>query len=252
MSEDSKSVTLTRRRLLGATAATGAAAAGLGGGTYALFSDTEQSTGNTIEMGTLDLDASGQMTASSTGSISDLTPGDFFTFSLQLDNVGSIDETFVEFSFDYSVTDTSTNAEADTDDSSGREMGKLFHVSKIEYSLSSQTVPDDTKHIYNETITEYNSTIGDIANSNGYPDLQDLANYTGSRTDDLPGPKSGEYASVAFTVVFIDTDNVVSPPITVASDPTYDGTLTNNQFQGDELDIEVTATLNQKESQSVQ
>lgn len=48
-------VTITRRRLLGSILTLGAAGSATGAGTYATFEDTEQSRGNTVTAGTLDL-----------------------------------------------------------------------------------------------------------------------------------------------------------------------------------------------------
>lgn len=56
MSEDKGGFDLTRRRLLGGITATGAAAAATGAGTFAYFRDTETSTGNTVQAGTMSLD----------------------------------------------------------------------------------------------------------------------------------------------------------------------------------------------------
>jgi predicted ribosomally synthesized peptide with SipW-like signal peptide len=56
MREDSSRPTFTRRAVLGSVAATGVAAAGAGAGTMALFQDSEESTGNSVQAGTLALD----------------------------------------------------------------------------------------------------------------------------------------------------------------------------------------------------
>ncbi|SFR93124.1 SipW-cognate class signal peptide [Halomicrobium zhouii] len=51
-----KDIELSRRRVLGGIATVGAASAAVGAGTYAAFSDTEESTDNTISAGSLTLD----------------------------------------------------------------------------------------------------------------------------------------------------------------------------------------------------
>lgn len=50
--EDSK---FTRRRVLGGLITVGAASAAAGAGTFALFSDSETSDGNTVQAGTIEL-----------------------------------------------------------------------------------------------------------------------------------------------------------------------------------------------------
>ncbi|GCF14650.1 hypothetical protein Harman_25850 [Haloarcula mannanilytica] len=65
-------IELTRRRVLGGIATVGAASAAVGAGTFAAFSDTEESTGNTISAGTLDLESDITTSLSLTG----LKPGD--------------------------------------------------------------------------------------------------------------------------------------------------------------------------------
>lgn len=71
MTDDENNSKLNRRRVLGGIVTIGAASAAAGAGTFAYFSDTENSSGNTVEAGTLDLDtiADGQM------SVTDLAPG---------------------------------------------------------------------------------------------------------------------------------------------------------------------------------
>lgn len=87
----SDKIELTRRRILGGLAITGAAAAGTGAGTMAYFSNTEESTGNTVSAGTLDLTTGGDNTASTTVDIGDVAPGQSDSGSTTLANNGSID-----------------------------------------------------------------------------------------------------------------------------------------------------------------
>ncbi len=63
----------------------------VGAGTYAYFSDTESSTGNTLTAGTLDLNIAGGDTPITTFNVSDVAPGDNGTASSILANVGSLD-----------------------------------------------------------------------------------------------------------------------------------------------------------------
>lgn len=91
-----KKLELSRRRVLGGLALTGAAAAGTGAGTFAYFSDTEESSGNTVSAGTLDLTPDGA-TGFSFG-LSSLAPGESAgSPSVDLENSGSIDGDHLEF-----------------------------------------------------------------------------------------------------------------------------------------------------------
>jgi predicted ribosomally synthesized peptide with SipW-like signal peptide len=62
----------------------------VGAGTYAYFSDTESSTGNTLTAGTLDLNIDGGDTAVTTFTAGDVAPGDSGNGSSTLTNIGSI------------------------------------------------------------------------------------------------------------------------------------------------------------------
>lgn len=90
MSDDnSSSIELNRRRVLGALGTVGVASAGAGAGTFALFSDTESSTGNSVQAGTLDLTLGNG--GSATLSASNVAPGDSGSDVLQVNNDGNID-----------------------------------------------------------------------------------------------------------------------------------------------------------------
>ena len=91
MSDDNSGSTieLNRRRVLGALGVVGAASAGAGAGTFALFSDTETSSGNSVQAGTLDLTLGNGGSATLTAS--DVAPGDSSTSMVKVNNVGTID-----------------------------------------------------------------------------------------------------------------------------------------------------------------
>ncbi|MDG5776653.1 TasA family protein [Haloarculaceae archaeon H-GB2-1] len=83
-------VTITRRGLLAAVATVGTASAGAGAGTFALFSDEETSSGNTLQAGTLDLHLDGgnqNVTLLDEGA---MQPGESAQSSVQLANTGSL------------------------------------------------------------------------------------------------------------------------------------------------------------------
>lgn len=114
---------LTRRKVLGALASIGAASAVAGAGTLAAFSDTEDSTGNTVSAGTLTLDPAGSSDGGSFSiSVGGLVPDDSGTEVgfLDLRNTGSIDG-----QLDYELTSITdyengqNDAEAAADGSGG-------------------------------------------------------------------------------------------------------------------------------------
>ena len=90
MSDDNSSSTieLNRRRVLGALGTIGVASAGAGAGTFALFSDTEESSGNSVQAGTLDLTGDGPVTT--VFDASNVSPGESGGGIQELRNEGSI------------------------------------------------------------------------------------------------------------------------------------------------------------------
>ncbi|WP_277555482.1 TasA family protein [Halobaculum limi] len=93
MSDDDKNsgstIELNRRRVLGALGTVGVASAGAGAGTFALFSDTETSSGNSVQAGTLDLTLGNGGSATLTAS--EVAPGDSGVSALQVNNDGNLD-----------------------------------------------------------------------------------------------------------------------------------------------------------------
>lgn len=112
-----KDIELTRRRVLGGVATIGAASAAAGAGTFALFSDTEESTGNTVTAGTLNL----ELATASDGTVSAINvanavPGQtegYVIFSLE--NSGSIDGTSLSVDVNGIVDTDGTAAEFEGD-----------------------------------------------------------------------------------------------------------------------------------------
>lgn len=81
--------TLTRRRVLGGLATVGSASAAAGAGTMAAFSDTESSSANSVQAGTLNLEVDGQNTTVTFLDVSGIKPGDQGSEDLVLANVGT-------------------------------------------------------------------------------------------------------------------------------------------------------------------
>jgi predicted ribosomally synthesized peptide with SipW-like signal peptide len=92
----------------------------VGGGTWAYFSDTEDSAGNTLAAGTLDLNIDGDNEAVVTFDVSNKAPGDSGNGSNTLSNVGSLDgELDIQFS---EVTNTAGSGSGEFEGGDG-ELG---------------------------------------------------------------------------------------------------------------------------------
>lgn len=230
MSEDNSGLNLTRRRLLGGVAATGAAATGAGAGTWALFQDTETSSGNTIDAGTLDLVVTNDQIGdgvSGTWTIDNAKPGDSVLADVTLTNSGTLEADHVEF--DVSVDETETegpngNNASDTKPSTADGMAEQFEVTLMTYDGTN--ILDDL----------------DDANGNGILDISDLAQGNDGALDDLTPPPAADGTSESLSLEF-----------RWAHDSEFDNTVSgiNNDYQGDTLDITVTMALHQKDNQDI-
>jgi len=115
-------------------------------GTWAFFSDTETSSGNTFTAGTLELKIKDQNEApygdgvSGTWSASNMAPGDswaFHTAFVRLDAQGSIGPDHLEITCDYSVIEEVPQTEADTDPNTNLNpdsMAKVMEITRCLYS----------------------------------------------------------------------------------------------------------------------
>ena len=115
----------------------------LGAGTVAYFSDTERSSGNYFQAGTLDLKLShssnGPWTDGVTGTwtLSNMLPGDETPIGrVFLKNFGSVPSRTLEITCDYTVIEETPRAELDTDpdtDQHPDEMAKHMIITYIYY-----------------------------------------------------------------------------------------------------------------------
>lgn len=164
-------IELTRRRILGSIATVGVASASAGAGTMAYFSDTETSSGNTVEAGTLELSFGngGSFDMSST-----LVPGQSVVGSVTLVNNGTITGS-VDVSANYTENDASANAPDMTAD----EVAQVLNVLTLDYdgvSQLGQVVDVDG---------DGNKTVYELANSDvesGGDDVVNLADPGGGKT----------------------------------------------------------------------
>jgi len=122
----------------------GVAAAAAGAGTYAAFSDTEQSNNNQVTAGTLDLTVDGSSSPVTVLSVSDATPGQSGSGSaITLSNDGSVDGTL---DVTVAAVNSSENGTNDPESSSPDEGNgvELESLVTIDVSLGGTQVFSDT------------------------------------------------------------------------------------------------------------
>jgi spore coat-associated protein N len=129
------------KKILGLTVAAFLVIGLVGGGTWAYFSDTEESTGNVFSSGTLDLGLANSGGTDPTGSVTatfgaaDLAPGSAAgSGTLYVYNAGSIDMTSVQISF--SVAGYTENTPTTVDDYNGTadtdDLSKMIIATTVE------------------------------------------------------------------------------------------------------------------------
>ena len=126
-----KNVELTRRKVLGGLTFIGAAGAIGGAGTWAAFSDTEESTKNYVQAGTLDLTIDGANDPVVTLEVDKAAPGaSGGPESSTLTNAGSLDGNLAVEVLDVrsSEGDNSSEAEGNTATGDGGELDQFLTV----------------------------------------------------------------------------------------------------------------------------
>lgn len=216
---DDDSVGFTRRRVLGLACGLGITGATAGAGTMAYFSDSEASSGNVINAGTLELEVSDGDEwfgdgVSGTWTLDDAKPGDEVQADATLANAGTLSADHVEFDFSYEEKDGDGPGGDDMDAWPNSADGMAKQIEVVEFS-------------YDGSIVSLND-----GNENGRVDLDDLANHNDDVLDSLsPPPEAkGGTKSLAMRLKF-------------ANDPL------NNRYQGDSVEFTVTMSLHQDSSQ---
>lgn len=148
----------------------------IGGGTFAYFSDTAQSTA-TFAAGTLDLNTS----PSEIVNLSNLKPGDTAVRSFTLQNSGTLDIKELRLTSTYSVTDANT-------DNGGQDLGDHFKVKLLKDNYVSG---DITNYVLAEISLK---------------DLKNTANYDLIGSGALPGGIAAGQSKV-FKAAFVFVDN---------------------------------------------
>lgn len=245
MSEEERGFELTRRRLLGGLAATGVAATGAGAGTMAWLQDTEQSTDNSIQAGTMDLtvDNGGQ----DSWTVENVKPGQgSFSNPIEginttLHNVGNTPADHVEIDVNNRPKEDANGnlddadsgpSDADTSPSSADGMAKWLVVEKFSYTTQDGT---STPYVSGGSITTAGTNKGFThKNGNSWIDLDDL--------DQLSEP--GETALDGFQPPAKNDGNDTDYSIQLSVHPDMP-----NDYQGDVLLTDVAVSLHQDSGQ---
>lgn len=200
----------------------------LGMGTYALFTDTDSSSENPAQAGTLDLSLDGNdgdVTASFT--LTGAAPGESTSHTYDLENTGTISADHVEVSISASEDDNGVSEPSESDlikDLGNTETQKHIKITTYEYQDDSGTTKQNI--------------LGGVSddNNNGIVDLAEVINQS-STVDDLDAPKANgdNTTKLVIEVEIADDDNGF--------------TGTDEDVMGDGVDIKIDVTLNQDSSQ---
>jgi len=164
-----------------------------GAGTWAYFTDTEKSVGNTFTAGVLDVEISQSF------HFEGVAPGSSKTESIEVNNsrAASIeaDEVYLEFD----VTDQETNDDTDSE----RTAENISGITNVAGTNRGST---DISKLIEITSMEYNNNVNTIyiysdSNNNGYIDLDDLNKAEKKRVNGDDKLSRGEIAHINFTML---------------------------------------------------
>jgi len=227
--EDGFTLELTRRRALGALLTIGAGSAAAGAGTFALFSDTEESSNNTIQAGTLDL-TTGE-SSSLSFDMTNLAPG---TSVVSSESVTLVSDGSLDGSLDIDVAVTGndgTATEGTTNNVSANKMAKAIEVTELTYGGTNLLTSQNVGSVTMGTDDGFDSEVS-------YTSLYNITTNDWADTDDGETTEND----------FIDL-----------GDPGESGTdftlslkfrsEAGNAYQNDGIDVTFTFVLNQQNSQ---
>ena len=181
-----------------------------GAGTWAYFSDTETSEGNTFTTGTLDIEIP------NTFEFGDVAPGDVETETITIENKGSIAAKSVFLELDVVDTEPTTDTEPETvaEVITGDvcDISTMIAITSITYEYATNTVDISGKYT--------------DSNGNGYLDLDDL-----NTADEVE--------------INSDVDLLKSTTATVTIEMTLH-TTTDNEYQGDMSTVTEIVTVTQE------
>jgi predicted ribosomally synthesized peptide with SipW-like signal peptide len=200
----------------------------LGMSTYAYLTDTDSSSGNSAQAGTLDLsldDNDGDVTTSF--ELTGAAPGESTSHTYDLKNTGSVSADHVDVSISASENDNGVSEPSDSgldNELGSTDTQKHIKVVKYEYQDDGGTTKQNI--------------LGDVSdtNGNGIKDLNDVISQKAT-VDDLDAPQAngGNTTKLAITVEIADDSGSF--------------TGTDEDVMGDGVDIKIDVTLNQDSSQ---
>jgi predicted ribosomally synthesized peptide with SipW-like signal peptide len=204
-----------------------------GAGTYAYFSSTKTSTGNTFTAGTLDLKLSDYSSqgpwsdgVSGIWTLSNMMPGDETpTASVYFKNFGSVASSTMEITCSYTVTEETPRAQSDTDPNTDQhpdEMAKYMIITTMIYRNDHVNINCSTGYDSYSKQTKDEWKVND-ANGDGKISLYEL------KLDPLvlPSPDT-------------QRDKVTQLDMSIKFDENA-----GNDFQGDTFDLTMIFTLKQ-------
>ena len=200
----------------------------VGVGSFALWSDTDASTSNTVNDGTIDLSVNASNNdVSGSFSLTDAQPGDSTSQTFVLRNDGTTEADHVQIALSSAENDASETEPADTELSNELTAGQtasLIRVTEYEYR--------------NDAGAPQKNLLAGVSdnNGNGIKDLQDVQNQAGT-ADDLNAPQ----ANGANTTRLVLTLEI--------ADDSGDFTGVDEDIMADGVDITVDFTLQQESSQ---
>lgn len=206
-------------------------------GTWAFWTDTDSSTGNTVEAGTMDLAING----SANGTTEDFNlinaqPGDEVAHTYALTNEGSTSADHLEIDFDYTENDlrAEPNDSELNNELNAAETSSLVRVQTMQYESPQGTVLNNVTANVTDT------------NGNGYVDLAEVDAQTGA-LDNLQAPAPNN----STTTYFVLDLEVANDNATYWTGANTAGNLTgaDEDVMADGVDIAVNFTLNQDSSQ---
>ena len=200
----------------------------VGVGSWALWSDTDASTSNTVDDGTMDVtinDTNDGVTESF--SLENAQPGDETSQTFVLRNDGTTEADHVEIALSSGENDPSESEPIDSElnaELNAEETASLIRVTEYEYR-------NDAGATQKNLLTGVNDN-----NGNGIIDLQDVQNQAGT-ADDLNAPqRNGQNTTqLALTLEIADDSG--------------DFTGVDEDIMADGVDITVEFTLKQESSQ---
>lgn len=217
------------RTLLVLLMVVGTVSAGMGGLTYSYFQDTDSTSANPIQSGTLNVTIDGIDDGTTNDfTITNAKPLDTATKNYSIQNGGSAAADHLQINVSYTENDPTGPYEQEPGDSdlnkslNGSEMAKYLEVTSLTYHNGTSS-------------TNLLSSVND-GNNNNIVDLADIQNA--SVMDDLTPPKVKEGNTTYFEIT-----------IRVASDEHGLQNSNDEDIMGDGVDVTIHFTLMQDRSQ---